>query len=107
MKVCCNNCNLKGEIKQVVGSIKILCLYADAWHKENYSCGHWKFYDPTLSKYERLKLAKSAENKNKKYAQYLKCITTAGLVSILGSVTIVVFILIFMIVAFALSTILQ
>jgi len=107
MKDCCNNCNLKGEIKQVGGGIKILCLYTDDWHKENYNCGHWKFYDPTLSKYERLKLAKSAENKNKEYAQYLECVIIAGLVSILGSATIFVFILIFMIAAFALPSILQ
>ncbi|MCX5693291.1 MAG: hypothetical protein NTX47_06400 [Candidatus Omnitrophica bacterium] len=107
MKYCCNSCNLKGGIKQTGRGIKILCLYTDGWYRENYNCGHWKFYDPTLSKYERLKLAKSTENKNKKYAQYLECVTTAGLVSILGSAAIFIFMLIFMIAAFAIPGILQ
>ena len=107
MKDCCHNCNLQGEIKQVYGSIKIRCLRTDEWHKQTYNCGHWQFYDPALSKYERLKLTKSAEDKNKEYVQYFECVTTAGLVSILGSATIIIFIAVFMIAAFTLLGILR
>lgn len=107
MKDCCNNCNLKGAIKQADGVIKIRCLYTDEWHKQSYGCGHWKFYDPALSKYERMKLTKASEDKHEEYKRYLECVTTSGLVSILGSATIFIVMAVLAIAAFAIPGILR
>lgn len=107
MKNCCGNCNLGGEIRQIRGSIKILCLYTDNWYKENYSCSYWKLYDHTLSKYERSKSAFYAKNKYKEHTQELKDVTTVSLVSIFGSVAIVVVMLLVMIASSCFSRILR
>lgn len=107
MKSHCDNCNFGGEVKQVGDKMKILCLYTDIWHKVNYSCGYWKLYDPTLTKYERLKLAKNSDNKIKAYQQYLANNINAGLVSLLGSIAIVLLIIVGAIGAFALKVISQ
>ncbi|MDO8602400.1 MAG: hypothetical protein Q7O04_00940 [Candidatus Omnitrophota bacterium] len=107
MKDCCSNCNLKGGLKQIRGSVKVLCLYTDNWYKENYSCGYWKAYDRTSSEYDKLKSIEYAKNKNKEYSRHLKCVTTAGLVSIFGSIAIVVFMLVVMIAAYGFSEILR
>ena len=107
MKDCCSNCNFQGDIKQALDKGKIRCLYTDVWHKSNYSCGHWKLYDSTLSRYERLKLTKCAKNKHKEYGKYLQSIASTGLVSLLGSIVIFFLIIIAIIGAFILSSILQ
>ena len=107
MKDCCSNCNFQGDSKQAAEKTKIQCFHTDIWHKANHSCGYWKLYDSTLSRYERLKLTKSVKNKTKEYEKYLRSITDTSLVSLLGSIVIFFLILVVIIGAFILSTILQ
>lgn len=108
MKDCCNNCNFQGGIKPVLDTIKILCLYADEWHRENYNCGYWKLYDPALSKYERLKLAKYIyKDKYIEYEKYLQRTMNSGLISVLSSIAIFFLIFIVIIGAYIIPSILQ
>ena len=103
----CDNCNFKGENKQITGNVKVLCLHSDEWHRAYYSCGYWKLHDSTLSVYERRILVKDIRNKGREYEKYLQCVTNSGLVTLLGSVAIFFLIFVTMIGAFILPYILQ
>ena len=85
----------------------VFCLRTDGWHKYNDSCGYWELNDPSLSRYEKLKLIEYYNSKNKRYERYFQDITQSGLVSIIGSITIVTLVVMVGIVSCILSSILK
>ena len=108
MRQYCHNCNFNGAVK--LGPLLktlVFCLRNDGWRRYNYSCGYWELNDPKLSRYERLKLADYYNSKNKRYEKCFQDIAHSGLVSILGSITIVTLVIMTGIVSCVICSILK